>query len=211
MSKVIYENGLSCKEDLEGFILEGETKMSFPAQALRLENASDFVLWCPISFPSDVRIDWEFRPIKEPGLAKLFFAAKSRIGVPLFDKSLKKRSGEYSQYHSGDINAFHVSYFCRKEPEERAFHTCSLIKSYGYNLVAQGADPIPDAAKDSDWYRMCVVIKSGDVLFSINDLKILEFKDDGFSYGDILTSGCIGFSQSAPLSAEYRNLRVTWI
>ena len=45
----------------------------------------------------------------------------------------------------------------------------------------------------------------------INHLQIFEFDDDGLSYGDILTSGCIGFRQLAPLVAEYRNLRVTWI
>lgn len=219
MSKVIYENSLSCKEELEGFILEGEAKMSFSGGAMRLENTlgeesakqSGFVLWCPFSFPSDIRIDWEFRPIKEPGVATMFFAAKSQGGVSLFDETLDKRTGEYSQYHSGDINAFHVSYFRRQTQEERAFHICNLRKSYGYNLVAQGADPIPDASKDSDWYRMCIVKKSGDVLFGINDLKILEFKDDGFSFGDILTSGCIGFRQQASMVAEYRNLRVTWI
>ncbi len=219
MEKVIYENDLSCREELEGFVLEGKAKMSFPEGALRLENELDeelgqkanFVLWCPLSFPSDIRIDWEFRPIKEPGLAMMFFAAKGQSGVPLFDDTLMERTGEYEQYHSGDINAFHVSYFRRKEPGERAFHTCNLRKSYGCNLVAVGADPIPDASENSDWFRMCIVKKSGDCVFLINDLKILEFKDDGFSFGDILTSGCIGFRQLAPMVAEYRNLKVTWI
>ncbi len=219
MSKIIYENPLSCKEDIEGFVLEGQAKISFHDGAMRLENAlseelgqkSNFVLWCPHPFPSDVRIDWEFRPIKEPGLAMMFFAAKSQSGVPLFDESLNQRTGVYSQYHSGDINAFHVSYFRRKEPDERAFHTCNLRKSAGFHLVAQGADPIPDASKDSEWFRICIVKKSGDITFLINDLKIFEFKDDGFSYGDILTSGCVGFRQLSPMVAEYRNLRVTWI
>ncbi|MCR5556825.1 MAG: YesU family protein, partial [Butyrivibrio sp.] len=122
-----------------------------------------------------------------------------------------KRTGEYPQYHSGDINAFHVSYFRRKEPDERAFHTCNLRKSYGFHLVAQGADPIPDASNDSEWYRIRVVKKRGQIGFFINDLTIFEYADDGVTYGDILTGGCIGFRQLAPMVAEYRNLRVTWI
>lgn len=219
MSKVIYENPLSCKADLEGFVLEGKAALSFPGGVLRMESVLDssegqkanFVLWCPHLFPSDIRIDWEFRPISEPGLAMMFFAAKGRNGKSVLDESLSPRNGEYSQYHSGDINAFHISYFRRKEKDERAFHTCNLRKSYGCNLVSVGADPIPDAAGDSEWYRMCIVKKSGKVVFCINDLQILEFADDGFAYGDILTSGLIGFRQLAPLVAEYRNLKVTWI
>lgn len=219
MGKLIYENHLAKKEDIEGFVLEGQADISFPEGAMRLKSVIDpsegqkanFVLWCPVSFPSDVCIEWEFKPIKEPGLAIMFFAAKGISGVPVLDSSLAKRTGEYHQYHSGDINAFHVSYFRRKEPDERAFHTCNLRKSYGFNLVAQGADPIPDASKDSEWYRIRVVKKSGHVTFFINDLQIFEFIDDGMTYGDILTSGCVGFRQLAPMVAEYRNLRVTWI
>ncbi len=219
MGKVIYENLLASEKDIEGFVLEGEANISFDKGAMRLSNAiseedgqrANFVLWCPVSFPSDICIEYEFRPIKEPGLAMTFFAAKGRNGKSVFDGSLSERTGEYAQYHSGDINAFHVSYFRRKEPSERAFHTCNLRKSYGFNLVAQGADPIPDASPDSDWYNICIMKKSGHVVFVINDLKILEFEDDGVAYGDILTSGCMGFRQLAPMIAEYRNLRVTWI
>lgn len=219
MGRIIYENPLGKKADIDGFVLEGEAKISFDDGVMRLENAVDpaegqkanFVLWCPVSFPSDICIDWEFRPVEEPGLAMMFFAAKARNGKSVLDESLAKRCGEYEQYHSGDINAFHVSYFRRKEADERAFHTCNLRKSYGCNLVAQGADPLPDASKDARWYNMRVMKKSGRVTFFINDLQIFEFEDDGVTYGDILTSGCIGFRQLAPMVAEYRNLRVTWI
>ena len=219
MSKIIYENPLDSQECIKDFILEGKADISFPEGAMRLKNAlspeegqkANFVLWCPVSFPSDVRIDWEFRPLEEPGLAMMFFAAKARSGVSIFDETLSKRNGEYKQYHSGDINAFHVSYFRRKEPDERAFHTCNLRKSYGFHLVTQGADPIPDASPDSQWYEISVVKKSGKVTFFVGGLQIFEFDDDGVTYGDILTGGCIGFRQLAPMVAEYRNLRVTWL
>ncbi|MCR4756601.1 MAG: YesU family protein [Butyrivibrio sp.] len=220
MSKIIYENPLSSAEDIKDFILEGKAKISFENGAMRLENElsaeegqkANFVLWCPQSFPADVKIEWEFRPIKEPGLAMMFFAAKARSGaVDLFDESLEKRTGEYRQYHSGDINAFHVSYFRRKEPDERAFHTCNLRKSYGFHLVCQGADPIPDASVDSEWYKITVLKTKNKVLFLVNDLQIFEFIDDGMTYGNLLTGGNVGFRQLAPMIAEYRNLTVTWI
>ncbi len=219
MSKVIFENHLSSKEDIKDFILEGKAKISFPEGAMRLENElsekegqkANFVLWCPIAFPSDVRIDWEFRPVKEPGLAMMFFSAKARNGGSIFDEGLTPRTGIYNQYHSGEINAFHVSYFRRKEPDERAFHTCNLRKSYGFHLVAQGADPIPDADENAQWYKISVIKKAEHVSFLINDLRIFDFEDDGTSYGDLLTGGCIGFRQLAPMIGEYRNLKVMWI
>jgi hypothetical protein len=220
MSKVIYDNPLSSKEDIKDFILEGKADISFPEGVMRLENQlsadegqkANFVLWCPMVFPADIRIEWEFRPIKEPGLAMLFFAAKPRSGPgSIFDDSMEKRTGEYEQYHSGDINTFHISYFRRKEPSERSFHTCNLRKSYGCQLVAQGADPIPEASENSEWYRMKVVKRGYMVQLYINELQILEFVDDSITFGSILTGGNIGFRQLAPLVAEYRNLKVTWI
>ena len=217
MERVIYENPLSCKEDISGFILEGQANISFPEGVMRMENAlsseegqkANFCLWCPKEFPSDVKIEWEFRPIKEPGLAIMFFAAKARNGESIFAEGVSKRTGEYKQYHSGDINAFHVSYFRRKEPDERFFHTCNLRKSFGFHLVAQGADPIPDASLDSQWYTITVVKNKERVSFHVNDLKIFEFVDDGNTYGKMLKDGCIGFRQLAPMIAEYRNLKVS--
>ena len=111
-------------------------------------------------------------------------------------------------YHHGDINAFHVSYFRRKEPDERAFHTCNLRKSYGFHLVTQGADPIPDASEDAQWYSLKLEKDKNFVRFYVNDLKVFEFEDDGKTYGALLKGGCIGFRQLAPMIGEYRNLKV---
>lgn len=212
----IYENKLSCQEDLEGFVLEGKAEMTFPDGRLRLENAMDpangqranYVLWCPEEFPGDVLIEWEFQPIREPGLAMLFFAARGKEGGDLFDPGLSARTGEYVQYHHGDINAFHVSYFRRKEPDEREFHTCNLRKSYGFHLVSQGADPIPDADEAKRPYAMAALKKGGTVKFFVDGLAVFTFEDDGASYGPLLEGGKIGFRQLAPLVGEYGNLKV---
>lgn len=196
--------------------MEGQAKIDFVDGHMRMENAisqeagqkANYVLWCDKEFPDDVTITWDFKPIKEPGLAMLFFAAKAKNGGSIFDEGLEKRDGQYTQYHHGDINAFHVSYFRRKEPDERAFHTCNLRKSYGFYLVTQGADPIPDAAPDLDWYHIKVVKKPTEVDFFINDLKLFHFDDTNPEYGAPLSGGCIGFRQLAPMIGDYANLRV---
>jgi len=216
MGELIYENSLNSKESVKDFVLEGKAKITFDTGSMRMENAlsadngqkANYVFWCPVEFPENVEISWEFRPVKEPGLAIMFFAAKGINGESIFDKSLQERTGEYPLYHHGDINAFHVSYFRRKEPDERAFHTCNLRKSYGFHLVTQGADPIPDASEEAKWYSLKVVKNNGKVSFFVNDLQVFYFEDDGTTYGPLLKGGCIGFRQLAPMIAEYRNLKV---
>ena len=213
---LIYENPLASEGDIKEFILEGQAKFSFENGCLRMENAlsaaegqkANYVFWLNRDFPSDVCVEWDFKPVKEPGLAIMFFAAKGKNGEDIFDDKLVKRTGEYPQYHHGDINAFHVSYFRRKEPDERAFHTCNLRKSYGFYLVTQGADPIPDAADCKDFYRLSVVKYKGHISFSVNDLKVFEFEDNDPEYGAPLEGGKIGFRQLAPMIGEYRNLKV---
>ncbi len=216
MEGLIYENPLASEEDVKGWILEGKAKISFDNGCMRLENAmsaengqkANYVFWCDREFPDNIMITWNFKPVREPGLAIMFFAAKGRNGEDLFDGNLQKRTGEYPLYHHGDINAFHVSYFRRKEPDERQFHTCNLRKSYGFNLVAQGADPIPDVADCADFYRMKIVKRTDRVEFYVNDLMSFAYDDDGKTFGNTLKEGKIGFRQLAPMIGEYSDLKV---
>lgn len=213
---LIYENPLSCPEDIASFTLEGQARITFDSGRMRMQNAADvslgqkanYVLWCPEELPSDMRAEWDFRPLTGTGLCILFFSARGRNGENLFSPSLSSRTGEYPQYHHGDINAFHVSYFRRKEPEERVFHTCNLRKSYGFHLVSQGADPIPDIQDCVKDYHLCVE-KRGDLIsFSADGLSLFTYRDDGITFGPRLGGGWLGFRQLAPLTAEYHDLRV---
>ncbi len=203
--KLIYENPLGSAKDLKDFILEGEANLSFESGKLRMQNKldpalgqkSNFVLWCPQKFPQDIIIKWKFNPLSEPGLAMLFFAAQEKTGKDMFDKSLAKREGEYQQYHHGDINAFHLAYFRRRYDTERAFHLCNLRKSYGANIVAQGADPIPSVADILYPMEMKISKIGRKIQFHINDLPVLSYTDDGKTFGKPLKEGYIGFTNGA--------------
>ncbi len=216
LGKQIYRNSLSADTHVADFHLEGQAEISFPNGRMRLANALDpgegqranFVLWCPEEFPGDIAVSWNFWPIHEPGLCMLFFAARGRDGQDILDPALKERTGEYHQYHHGQINAFHVSYFRRKLREERAFHTCNLRKSYGFDLVATGADPIPDVNDAEPPYSLFLVKLGAHISFSINGLRIFDWHDNGKRYGPLLGGGKIGFRQMAPLVAEYDNFEV---
>ncbi len=216
LGKLLYENPLATQKDVAGFRMEGQALVHFPAGRMRLENRldpalgqkSNFLFWCPQDFPPDVAITWEFYPLREPGLCMLFFSAGGKKGEDLFDAALAKRTGEYQQYHHGDINAFHMSYFRRRYESERAFHLCNLRKSYGFHMVTQGADPIPSVADAKSPYRIKLIKRKKEVAFFINGLPVLRYLDDGKTYGPLLQGGKIGFRQMAPLVAEYSNLKV---
>ncbi len=217
ISEIIYENALACEADVAGFIREGKPLISFPTGALRLENgidaaagqAANYLFWCPEKFPADIAVSWTFRPIREPGLAMFWIGADGRDGKDLFDSSLAQRDGNYRQYHSGDMNAYHASYFRRKNVEhERTFHTCNLRKSHGFHLVAQGADPLPSVLDVINPYKIEVIKCGGWFRFSINELCSYEWFDDGKDFGPVLGEGYIGFRQMAPLIAEYSELQV---
>jgi len=214
--ETFYENPLTTPTDVIGFKLEGDAAVTFPQGRMRMENrrdpvdgqAANFVYWCPEDFPPDISVSWDFWPVREPGLCILFFSATGRNGEDLFDPGLKERAGEYKQYHSSDINALHVSYFRRKALSERAFQLCNLRKSQGFHLVCQGPDPLPSVSDAIPPYRIQVVKCGTNVVFSINDLQIFHWVDDGETYGSLLGGGKIGFRQMAPLIGEYANLMV---
>ncbi|MCZ8522519.1 MULTISPECIES: YesU family protein [Paenibacillus] len=214
--ELLYANKLESPADVEDFRMEGPGVLSFPNGAMRMESRLDpsagqnanFVLWCPVEFPDSFVIRWDFRPIREPGLCMLFFAAAGGAGEDLFDPGLALRSGPYNQYHSGDINAYHIAYFRRALPDERALHVCNLRKSRGMHLVAQGADPIPGVAEVRSTYRIELVKTGGDIRFMIQGLPVLNWIDDGETLGPVLGPGRIGFRQLVPLIAEYANLEV---
>ena len=215
LGDLLYENPLASPKDIEGFHLEGSAAISFPQGRMRMENLRDpaegqsanFVNWCPVDLGPSVAISWDFWPIREPGLCVFFFAATGRGGESVLDEHLAPRTGEYAQYHHGDIDAFHISYFRHWAPEERAFHTCNLRKSYGFHLVAQGADPLPSVPEAQPPYRIQLIKCGAEIAFSINGLPLLHWVDDGMTYGRMLSGGKIGFRQMAPLIAEYANLQ----
>jgi len=214
--ETIYHNSLQSPVDTHAFRMEGDGAVSFPQGRMRLEStrdpvegqSSNLVYWCPDDFPADLAIAWDFWPVREPGLAILFFSAQGARSEDLFAPALASRCGIYDQYHHGDINAFHISYFRRRYMEERQFHTCNLRKSYGFHLVAQGADPIPGVLDAQGPYRMLLVKQGPSVMFAVNGLTLFRWEDDGAAYGPLLKEGKIGFRQMAPLIAEYANLHI---
>ncbi len=216
IGEILYENPLSGPEDIAAWVTEssreGHPAVTFPHGRMRLESDVHFLLWCPEEFPDNIAVSWDFQPRSDDGLAMFWIAARGREGEDLFDPSLAERTGAYPQYNSGDIDALHIAYFRRNfhgEPlEERSFQTVHLRKSYGFHFVAAAGDPIPSVRDVVGPYRIQVIKYGPHFRFSINDLVVLEWYDDGEETGPVLEGGKIGFRQMAGLIADYANLRV---
>ncbi len=215
---VTYRNPLAAPSDLDGWVAEGPVGIEHRDDGLVLFSTADeaaldadgrgdhahFTFWCPEVFGPDVEISWDFRPLAGAGLAMLFFAATGAAGEDLFDPALAPRTGYYPQYHSGDVATLHVSYLRRKWPTERRFRTCNLRKSPGFQLVAQGADPLPGPEDADGHYRVRVTKRGHAVSFAIDGLQLFTYHDP-----EPLGGGRIGLRQMSPLVAHYRNLEVT--
>jgi hypothetical protein len=213
----LYENPLACEGDIKDFRFEGEAAATFPRGCMRMESIGErdaekglhghFNMWCPRDFPDNIAVTWNFRPLTDKGLAMAWVSVKGRGGEDLFDPSLAPRDGGYGQYHSGDINALHVSYN-RRNPREVGFRTCNLRKSHGAHLVCQGADPLGNAEHAVEPVAVELIKAGPHLRFAMNDLVLFHWIDDGKSTGPILADGKIGFRQMFGLIAEYSNLQV---
>lgn len=210
----IYRNPLREPADIADWVAEGPMGSATGDEGLELFGTADeaelgdhahFTVWCPARLPDGIRVSWSFRPLTDEGLAMVFFAAEG-IGADLFSPALARRTGYYPQYHSGDVRTLHASYYRRKWPSERRFTTSNLRKSPGFQLVAQGADPLPGIADVDGFYRVHVEKDGPSVSFGVDDLTLFAWHDES---ADVLGGGRIGFRHMAPLRAAYRDLEVT--
>lgn len=213
LGEEIYYNPLANNKNAGAFIIESQAKdqpeVTFQNGKMQLQSDSHFLMWIPETFPDSIAVSWDFLPKNDNGLAMFWFCAQGRNGEDLFDKSLKKRTGDYPQYHSGDINAYHVAYFRRNPWDNPAINTVNLRKSFGNILVTQGPNPIPNIDSEkvkkklNKPYRIMVIKCGKYIRMKINDLLIFDWVDE-----KPYATGKIGFRQMANLMAEYSNLRV---
>jgi len=220
IGETIYENPLASPEDVQDWVAECDYEgrpiiTSSPKNEGMLRLYSDhhhFLLWCPKDFPDNIAVSWDFQPIAkvdERGLAMFWFAATGKDGKDLFDPDLQERDGDYNDYRKGDINALHAAYF-RRNRGESPFQVISMRKSMVDNngpRVIMAPDPLPAPRYADNPYRIQVVKHGPYVRFSINGLKIFEWKDTG-EHGAVLEGGKIGFRQMRGLIADYANLKV---
>jgi len=207
--KLLYENALSSDDLLRGWVMEGPGETECKDGWMRLyapEQEWHHVLWCPVQFPSRFIAEWEVQNLNvDAGLLIVFFAAEGTNGEDIFDSSLPPREGTFKNYTKDRINSYHVSYYANnpKNPERELEH---LRKNNAFALVQTGEDGIANNARSV--YLIRLIKDDEHICFYVDDRKIIDWRDDGKTYGPAYGEGKIGFRQMQWSNFRYRNFKV---
>jgi len=206
----IYESSFDNQAALSDWRLEGGKRMSIAGGNLLLESQptpkdrNHLVCWLAKEIPSDFLLEFTVRPQdRKKGLNIVFFNARGVNGKSIFDPTLQERNGVFKQYHSGDLNNYHVSYWAG----DRGFS--NLRKSHGFHLVSSGKDYIitgePNAFQTVQIYKRAEKIR-----VTVDDLVAVAYDDDGKTFGPVHKhSGWIGLRQMGhTLRCEYGYVKI---
>ena len=214
-SHPVYATRFDNDDVLADWKLEGGKRMSIANGKLVLEsNARDpkaspetynhLVCWLTKKMPADFLLEFKVRPQdRKKGLNIIFFNARGVHGESIFDPALKPRSGIFAQYHSGDLNNYHISYWAG----ERG--TANVRKNVGFHLVAAGKDLVSPAPANA-FQNIRLYKHGGTIRLMVDDVIEVAFDDDGKTYGPVWThAGWIGLRQMAhTVRCEYDDLKI---
>jgi hypothetical protein len=206
---LLYSNSLSDSHSVASWVMEGPGKSEFQDGWMHLYSPQkewDHVLWCPENFPSEFIAEWDVQNMEPAeGLLIVFFAATGLTGEDIFDPALPKRDGTFRFYTRDKLKSYHVSYYTNnpKNPERKFAH---LRKNNAFALVQTGSEGIPKMS--TAVHRVKLIKNEGRILFLVDDRKVLDWNDDGKTYGPVLGGGKVGFRQMRWSHFRYRNFKV---
>lgn len=209
--QTLYKTNMASAANMEGWRLEGPGEVTYEdgwmvMQSLRPDGPEGHVvIWCPVDFPDNFAAEWEFQLLSEEGLCIAFFSAKGRNGEDIFDPSLQPREGIFGRYVEGDIDSYHISYFADTPLNPR--RTTNLRKNHGLNLVASG--PAGVQPNSSANHKVTLVKQGSRIRMAVDGRLIIDFADDGKTFGPALRDGKIGLRQMQWTKGRYRNFRVS--
>lgn len=210
----VYFSDFDDPNELSNWILEGGKNMSITNGELVLESqpgvttsqsdANHLVCWLKQEMPADFLLEFTVCPQnRQQGLNIVFFNTRGIHGQDIFDSSLAPRDGTFKQYHSGDLNCYHCSYWAGTRD------SANLRKNKGFNLVASGPDLITNAPADK-FQTVRIYKLGGTIRVMVDDIISVAYDDDGVSYGPVITKpGWIGLRQMAhTVSCRYGSFAV---
>ena len=206
-SNAVYQTTFDDPAELKNWKLEGGKRMSIENGKFILENegeANHLVCWLKTEAPADFLLEFSVRPQnRKQGLNIVFFNARGIHGESVFDPALKPRDGNFKQYHSGDLNNYHISYWAADRG------TAHLRKNPGFTMVAGGKDLIAEAPADK-FQVVRIYKRGGKIRLMVDDIVSVAFDDDGEKYGPAWTnSGWIALRQMGhTLRCEYDHLMI---
>ncbi|MCC7495465.1 MAG: DUF1961 family protein [Fimbriimonadaceae bacterium] len=200
--------------ELAQWRLEGGRQISIADGRLVLESthqgptsvAEDdhLVAWLDRELPGDFLLEFSLRPQnRQQGLNIVFFNTRGLHGESVFDPALAPRDGLFKQYHSGDLNGYHLSDWAGDRG------SANVRKNKGFKLVASGPDRIAAAPAEA-WSVVRLYKRGGLIRLAVDDVIAVGFDDDGQTWGPVWNHpGWIGLRQMAhTVRCEYDHLTV---
>lgn len=210
----VYETTFDDASALGDWRLEGGRRMGIEDGKLVLESDAGgerpaptdnhLVCWLAREMPADFLLEFSVRPRdRKRGLNIVFFNARGIGGESIFDPALQARNGLFAQYHSGDLNNYHISYWAGDRG------TANLRKNKGFALVATGPDLLVGGPTEA-FQTIRVYKKGGTIRMMVDDIISVAFDDDGKTHGPVWTHpGWIGLRQMGHTArCEYGHLKV---
>lgn len=209
-NKLIYSNSMASPDDMEGWIMEGSGITEFEDGWMHMyspEEKFHHVYWCPVNFPESFIAEWEVQNLEtDAGLCIVFFSALGKNGEDIFDQSFPVRDGNFSQYiNSEKFDCYHISYYAngKARPGREISH---LRKNSGFNLVQKGQPGI--SIKSTSVHKIRLIKKHARISMFVDGRNIIDWIDDGQTYGAVLNGGKIGLRQMQWTHFKYRNFKV---
>lgn len=207
---LLYKNQFSKPIDVQDWMMEGNGKIEFTDGVMHMyspQEASHHVFWCPKDFPGNFIAEWDAQNYEtDAGLSIIFFCAKGLNGKDIFDTSLPKRTtGVFTDYTKGAMNCYHISYYANAKDDLHR-ETANLRKNKGFHLVLSGEKGIPVESLAS--HHLKLIKCDGNIQMFVDDRKIIDWTDNGVTYGKILEGGKIGFRQMQWTHFSYKNFKV---
>jgi len=207
---LLYKNKLAARKDVSDWIMEGPGNVEFSDQWMHMyapDEEMHHVFWCPEDFPASFIAEWEMQNMEpDAGLCIIFFSARGMNGESIFDPSFPPRDGTFRQYNRSDhFNCYHISYYANAKPKPGR-EISHLRKNSGFHKVHIGKPGIPTSSKDR--HQITMIKDGAHILMFVDDRKIIDWMDDGRTYGLVLEDGKMGFRQMQWTHFRYRDFRV---
>jgi len=207
--RLVLSNSLSVADSLADWRMEGHGTLAFSDGWMVMSSpkeAGHHVLWCPDDLPASFVAEWEVQNRNpDAGLCIVFFSAKGKNGEDVLNGPLRRRNGKFTHYTKGDMHSYHISYHANTplQPDRPSAH---LRKNSGFHLVHVGQQGI--APESAEVHRLQLVKDGGRILLLLDGRPIIDWTDDGLSFGAVLQGGKLGFRQMKWTRFAYRNLKV---
>ncbi len=218
-----YEVGpLIAKESFSGdlgeWLKEGEIVALIKEGKLHVESRHPHKknpkgnLWWRKRFQSPYLIEFDYRSLSRNGLTMVFWNASGIDGRDLFSW---QRSGNYIEYISGNIRAYHFSF------HRFGSGVSNIRKAPGFHLLASAKDPV--APNDDRLHRFTIAVTGARQRIFVDGRLIHDIVDDRktclnqnrwqhplpcLGTGPVPTQGAFGIRLTQRQRATFDNLNV---